>query len=328
VKESYLSQQIKTTGVTGLLIGSMLKQYFILQFKMINRKFSDSGVWPVMGYFISCIIFTGLSVYLFAKTEQAVYVYTLAAVMFAGRLSETRRNEFLKICFGDFRLKQIRMLENMLAVTPFLLFLCFKQLWLIALLVSVLSVLLALASFSTSLNFSIPTPFYNRPFEFTVGFRNTFYLFLVAYVLAGIAAGVGNFNLCIFALLLVFAVTLSYYANPENEYYVWSHSCSPTQFLIGKLKTALLYVTLLVLPVLFILGVAFVNQVPLALLFLVVGYAFLACIVLAKYSAYPSEMSLPQGLVLALCIWFPPALLIVIPYFFNRSTTRLQHLLK
>ncbi len=305
-----------------------MKDYFILQSKLLSRKLSDTGVNPLLGVLLAIALFIGLSVYLFSKVAYAPYVLSLIAIGVISNLSETRRNEFLKICFGDAKFKQLRVVENLIVALPFILFLCYKLLFLFALCLAIVAVLLALSSFSTSLNFTIPTPFYKKPFEFTVGFRNTFYLFAVAYALAIIAVWANNFNLGIFALLFVFAITLSYYAKPENEYFVWSHNLSVNQFLFDKLTTAFLYSTVLALPVVAILGVGFINQLHFALLFLLPGYAFLMCVVLAKYSAYPNEMSLPQGLLLAMCVWFPPALIAVIPYFFIRSGKRLQYLLK
>lgn len=305
-----------------------VKSYFVLQGKLVSRKLSDAGIHPLPGFLLAGLVFLALWVYLFSKVTYAPYVFVLVAVSIISNLSETRRNEFLKICFGDTKFKQLRVIENLIVALPFILFLCYKLLFLFALGLCAFAVLLALLSFKTGLSFTIPTPFYKKPFEFTVGFRNTLYLLMVAYALAGIAVWANNFNLGVFALLFVFAITLSYYSKPENEYFVWSHSLTVNRFLLGKLKTAFLYSTVLILPVLVILGLGFINQIHFALLFLLPGYAFLMGVVLAKYSAYPNEMSLPQGLLLAMCVWFPPALIAVIPYFFIRSGKRLQYLLK
>ena len=58
------------------------------------------------------------------------------------------------------------------------------------------------------------------------------------------------------------------------------------------------------------------------------GYVYLCCIIAARYSSFPYEMGLAQGILLALCIVAPPAAIIILPYFFNRSVERLQPILK
>ena len=207
---------------------------------MINRRFKDAGVEPWLAYIILIVAFIGLSFYLFHKTEFAGYIYELFPLMLAGKLSESRRTEFIKICFGDRKLKEIRILENLIIATPFLIILIFKQQIIPAGILIILTILLALANFRTPVSLTIPTPFSKRPFEFATGFRNSFYLVFAAYALTIIAVSVGNFNLGIFSMLLVFAITLGYYAKPENSYYVWSFSLSPKMFLIRKIKTATL----------------------------------------------------------------------------------------
>jgi len=39
-------------------------------------------------------------------------------------------------------------------------------------------------------------------------------------------------------------------------------------------------------------------------------------------------MNITQGVLLALCIWFPPILVVLIPYLFKKSENRLSSLLK
>ena len=305
-----------------------MKEYLLLQCRMNNRKLRDAGLPPVLGYVLIVAAFVGLSYYLFSKSQYAQYIYPLLALTLLSPLAETRRCEFLKTTFGDAQYRQLRILENLILVLPFVLFLLYKQVFLLAGVLPVAAALLALNTYSSSLQYTIPTPFGRKPFEFAVGFRGTFFLYIIAYGLAGIAAAVGNFNLGIFALLMVFAITLSYYSTPEDEYYVWQHSYSPKAFLFMKYKTAVQYATLLSLPALAILGIAFYTDIHYILLFQILGYAYIACMIAAKYSAYPNEMNVPQAVLLAFAICFPPVLLIVFPYFLSRAMQRLQPILK
>lgn len=305
-----------------------MKAYFELQYKILNRRCTDAGIAPAAAYIIFAAAFTALSLYLFHKTKYAAPVYLLTALSITGKLAEIKRNDFLRICFGDDKLKKIRITENLIVIAPFLMFLLYKQLFTAALILAVLAIILALLNFSTTLNMVIPTPFYKKPFEFTTGFRNTFYLIVAAYVLAVIAVVAANFNLGIFAMLLVFAVILGYYAKPENEYYVWIYSLSPEKFLLEKIKTALLYSSLLVLPVALLLGIFFPQHLAALLLFLTAGWLFLIGMIVSKYASYPDELNITQGLLLAFCIGLPPLLLILIPYLFFKSATRLNSLLR
>lgn len=152
-----------------------MKEYFELQYTMANRRFKDTWLEPLFAYIILAVGFVGLSIYLFHKTEFAQYVYVLLALTLIGKLSETRRTDFLKICFGDLKLKKIRVTENLICSLPFLIFLLYNQRFLSALLLCILTIILALVNFRAEINFTLWTPFSKRPFEFTTGFRNTFY---------------------------------------------------------------------------------------------------------------------------------------------------------
>jgi hypothetical protein len=57
------------------------------------------------------------------------------------------------------------------------------------------------------------------------------------------------------------------------------------------------------------------------------GLLFLWTIILAKYSAYPGEMNLPEGMAIAFSLLFPPLLLAIIPFFYLKSITKLKFLL-
>ena len=295
---------------------------------MTNRRFKDTGFEPILAYLILTIGFVGLSIYLFHKTEFAEYIFLLSALTLISKLSETRRTEFLKICFGDTKLKKIRVTENLIYSLPFLIFLLYKQLFFSVLLLFVLTTILALVNFRTTINFTLWTPFSKRPFEFTTSFRNTFYLFFAAYALTAIAVSVNNFNLGVFAMLLVFATTLSYYTKPENEYYVWTYNVNAKEFLFSKIKTAILFSTSLALPIAIVIAIFYPQNIGILSLFFLVGWAFLISVIVSKYSAYPDEMNITQGILLALCIWFPPILVVLIPYLFKKSENRLSILLK
>ena len=297
---------------------------------MTKRTLSD-GLLPITGYLFALFIlpvFIWLSMLLFYATTFAPYVYVFIALYFTSKLSEIKRNDFLKICFGNGRYRKIRILENLIIALPFVIFLVYKQQFYPIIFLVATAVLMALLSFKMTCSITIPTPFHKKPFEFTAGFRNTFFMFIVAYGLAIIAVTVDNFNLGVFSLILIFLTVLSYYLKPENEFFVWSHSFTPVKFLVEKIKTAFLFSFYLCIPVLILLGVFYFENLGILLLVTLSGYLYLTTLILSKYSAYPNEMDLVQAIIISVCLVFPPMLIVVIPFFANKSVNKLKEFLK
>jgi hypothetical protein len=98
-------------------------------------------------------------------------------------------------------------------------------------------------------------------------------------------------------------------------------------FLKNKLLNASKNATLLTAPILITLLTFYTAELALIVVFYLVGLLFLWTIILAKYAAYPAEMNLPEGVVIALSLYFPPLLLAVIPYFYIKSINKLKFLL-
>lgn len=305
-----------------------MKEYFALQFRMLNRKLIAAGIKPIFAYLILTTGFVGVSIQLFRTTTFAEPIFLFTAIALISKLSETRRANFLKICFDEKQYIIIRILENTICTIPFLALLLIKQRFFSAGMLLAFSTLLALLDFRKTFIFTIKTPFSKKPFEFSTGFRNTFYLIFIAYTLTTIAVFVNNFNLGVFAMLFVFATSMSFYTMPENEFFVWVYHSKPKTFLFDKIKTALQYVTWLILPIFCVLTVWYPENIGILLLFLLMGWAFLTSMIVSKYAAYPDEINILQGIFLALCLWLPPLLLLVIPYLFKKSEIRLSSILK
>ena len=306
----------------------MTIEYLKLQLKMASRKIADFGLHPVMGYMLLLLVFVVSSLLLFYKTTFAPYVYVIIALFFTTKLSEIRRNEFLKICFNNGSYRQLRIIENLVVITPFVIFLIYKSQIYPTLMLVGMAILLALLNFKTTYHITLPTPFFKKPFEFTVGFRNTFYLLIIAYFLTVMAIISDNFNLGILALILVFLCILTYYMKPENEYYVWSYRLTPSRFLTTKVQTALLYSSFLIAPIIISLSIFYVQFIGILLIFMLLGYLFLIATISAKYAAYPGELDLARAILLGICFAFPPLLIVIIPFFAHQAVTKLNEILK
>lgn len=294
---------------------------------MLNRSIAELGLNPVLGKVVIALAFLGISWYLFYKTVYAEWIYPFVGLFYLFRLSERERNDFLKLTYPGRQYTTIRMIENFLLISPFVFFLLYEGSLNIAVALFLVSGMLALIHIGGIGHFTLPTPFSRRPFEFPGGFRKTYVLTMLAYLLAGIGIAVGNFNLGVFAMVLVFLNCMYFYYYPERLYYVWIFSSNPQQFLFRKVKTAVGYSTLLSLPIAAGLGLFFNDKLMIVLAFLLLGYLYLMTIILAKYSAFPGRMSLPQELLIAFGIWFPPLLLGVIPFFYIQAVKRLKEVL-
>ena len=304
-----------------------MKEYFQLQFKMLNRSIIDFGLPLLVGYALLTFIFILLSNYLFEKTEFANYIFGLLSFFSITKLNAPKRNDFLKSIFNKQKYRHLRIAENIVYCIPFTLFLLYKKQFVFSVILNVLIIIVTLFNFSTNINVTIPTPFSKKPFEFTTGFRKTFYLFPVAYFLTFISISVNNFNFGIFSMLLIGIICFSYYSKTEDEYFVWNFNLSSKEFLLEKIKTCLIYFTLLSLPIIIALSISFYKDIAVLIIFFVLCYAYLSTIILAKYSSLPKEMNISQGILIAISFAFPPLLIIIIPRFFSQSVKKLNTIL-
>ena len=304
-----------------------MKDYFILQLTMANRKMKEAGMNPAVCYFLMLVLFFLFSEYIFQKTEFAKYLAIFTCMSIQIQLSEKNRTEFLLSTFGDKTKNKLRIIENLIICIPFFIILIYKNQFLEASILLLGSIVFAFLKLQDVFNITLSTPFSKNLFEFSVGFRKTFFIFPIAYILTIIAIKVDNLNLGIFSFLLLFLTTMGFYSKPENEYYVWIYKSNGMLFLKNKLLSASKNVTLLVSPIIITLLLYFTSEFQLVLIFFIAGMLFQWTIILAKYSVYPQEMNLIEGIIIALSFYFPPLLLAIIPFFYKKSIKKLKVIL-
>jgi hypothetical protein len=305
-----------------------MNYYLLLQYTIINRKFKDFGIHPLAGKAITIAAFIILSHFLFSKTEFAVYIYFVAAFSVLLNFTDQTRNDFLRLCFPGKEYFKIRLAENACVVLPFIIFLLIKTQFFMAFLMCCLALFTAVIKSNIKVQYTIPTPFSRKPFEFIKGFRNTFFLFGLYYFITVMAVLVGNFNLGIFTLLFVFMTILSFYIQPENPYYVWIFNLNPKRFLTKKIKTGFVHSAVLCFPVIAALAIFFPGELLIIAGFLLLGFISVITIIFAKYAYFPKEISPTQGILIALALYFPPMLLFVLPFFYLQSIKRLNEILE
>jgi len=300
-----------------------MKEHFFLQYKMLNRKLIDFGIPLLFAYSIIPIAFFLLSNKFFSLTKFAPYMYILISLGAISKLNLPKRNNFLKYIFNTNYVK-LRILENLICSLPFLIFLSYKGLFLFVIGLLILACFMTLFKFGINNNFTIPTPFGKTPFEFTVGFRKTFYMFIIAYFLTFMSVSANNFNLGIFSIILVSLTCLSYYFKPENEYFVWNFNMSSKQFLIEKIKNCFISFTILTAPIMITMIVFFFKDSLLLISFFFLCFIYLATNILVKYSTYPHVISLYKGILFFCSIFFPPILIGIILYCYKQSIKNLN----
>lgn len=304
-----------------------MNYYFGIQFKRISRWFEYLGVPPILGFVLSIALFIAASYFLFFKLAFAEWVYLLIAIYSLFELGNIPRAQLIKGMFLDPQFRKIRFIENCLVALPFALFLIVQlQIYLAIALVS-LAVLLSLFELKSVFQKVIPTPFKKIPFESIIGFRKYFWFVLLCYGIGIQAVVVDNFNLGLFSLASIFFTTMSFYAKPEKIKFVWIFDCSINSFLGKKILQAIQAATILAIPSLLLLSISFYDRILLVLLIQLIGSLLVGAMILVKYSAYPYEINLPQGIFIVLSIWLPPMLLLVIPIFYIQSKKRLKEFL-
>lgn len=311
-----------------ILKNNCLKYYFLLQYKRVYRLFKDFGIEPFLGYPILLFLFYWMSMSVFDSVLYANYIYVFISAVVAYALSSSEQRDFLKQHFSVINYRKFIVFANVLKVSPFALFLLYKAYVVEALLVYILAFFVSFMPKTGKLSVILPTPFGKKPAEFVIGFRKTFWLFLLIYGLAIIAVYVGNFNLGAFALIAVFLVCSRYYMKLDPEFYIWVHAMNSKEFIKYKITIALRYSLGLSIPVGSILGVFYPNQMHFILFFLSMGCLYLSMYVLIRYAFQQQGLEILQGVIGALCIIFPPVMIIAIPYFYKKAIQNLNVLLK
>jgi hypothetical protein len=305
----------------------MIAYHFRLQAKRIHRMVCSMGLHPLVNYSIILALFGAVSFSLFSHRTKILVAYVFIAFQVLSLQSKPAYHNFLKQLYTRSDLYRIRILENLLIALPFSLMLLVSAYYYVALGVLLVSLVMALSTQRLEWQIVLPTPFYRHPFEFTAGFRMSFLLVLGGYYLTYISIHHVNPGIGIFVIYVLGILAALYHSYPEDLHYVWIFSCRAARFLQYKLLIAWGYTTLLSIPALLPLALAFPDSLGLILTAYGLGLAVAATGVLCKYAAFPQEISLREGLPLMFAIMFPPFLLFLLPYFYLTALRRLKEIL-
>ena len=305
-----------------------MKYYFKLQYIRLIRWLTNIGIIPILGLLIALALFLALSKMLFYKTEYAKWIYSIIAISLMFKLGDIKRNNELSNIFKKKDYFLLRIIENCLVTAPFQIYLLFEKEFFLGLLLVPMSIVFTLFKTNQHWIKTIPTPFKKLPFEFIVGFRKTFWLTAITYFLIIKAIQVNNYNLGLFGLGLIFLTSMFYYQKPEPEYYIWIYPSKVNHFLKRKFITSIICVSILSVFAFIGIIIGFPQNWLTTVFVFLSGYLFLGSMIVAKYSAYPYEMNIPQVFLYISSLMFPPMLLITIWIFYSQSKKRLKPILE
>ncbi len=309
------------------LESSAIKFYIRLRKRIIDRKLVEFGIQPILAYILAPLFFIAISFFLFYKTEYAVYLYVVYAIFNLLQIGDQKRNDFLKMHFGDAQFRYLRSVENILIVAPFVLFLIYKLEFVAVVILLFAALALSLFNTDVSKKLYFATPFGKYPFEFATGFRKLFPVYLGACFLLAMSVAVSNFNLGLFAFVLVVFLCMSFYSEPENPFYVWIYKKTSMGFLRHKCLVACGYLSILLIPLFLVLTYYFSEYVYICIGALTLSYIYLMALIVFKYVRFPQQLSLGQVILLTLSYLFPPLLLFTLIYYLPKANRNLEEYL-
>ncbi len=305
----------------------VVKFYLKLQKLRFLRKIDRLQIPLILALILLIGGFTALSSALFMTIKNFQYIYAGLALYNPLSLSNSKHAYFLRTTYTKKDYHRIRITENLLLLSPFVIMLFIAGSALLslgALIVCLASIYFDPVKFEAK---PIPTPFYKHPFEFIIGFRLSFYLIFFGYYLSYTAYRYSNFYLSIFVILALSILSLFYYLKIEEPYFVWVFKLTPNKFLLYKLKEAVLsYFGLALIPTLTSILIDS-NGLHLIGLALFLGISIVLTAVVSKYSAFPDEPSLKEGMLLLFTVLFPGFSIIAFPYFYYRAKKQLKGIL-
>jgi hypothetical protein len=147
------------------------------------------------------------------------------------------------------------------------------------------------------------------------------------YGVGWVSIAVGNGELGVLTILMAFYICLNYYNMLESDYWVWSHSLTPRQFLHQKIRYAIIQSSWLVLPIGLPMVIVFSPYWAVIALFWCLGYVFLAFAIIQKYTVFPEAVNVGHALLMVICIMFFPIVFIILPMLYVRALKNLAHIL-
>lgn len=305
-------------------MNKLLTSYFKLHFTLLLRSVRSTGIPLAL---CGAVFFATLFGLWWYALEHVLEVFCISLLILFTALSPlgySDRTDFLKTTFSTVPFLIIRGIENAVVALPIALSLFFAHQIVYAFGVMVFALLWALVKNKHTSTYVLPTPFRNHPFEFISGFRQTWFMLLLPLALVYLSRAHDNINFALFGLVLYYLVFMTYYQRQEPQYFVWSYMGRAQSFLWKKMVMVLLHSSMVVsLP--FLLTIFyFPSAFFYCLAACLFGLSVLLTQLFAKYATFPHQATGAQAVYVGLCIWFPPMVLVIMPYLYMKAEKNLH----
>lgn len=270
----------------------MVSYYISLRLKQFARFFSFNGIHPFIGMIILFLLFTIVSVAIFQKLPYAVWVYLVLALFSLLELQPPMMNAMLRHQVRPGTFFKAKLLENILIVIPFVVFLGCKMQWGAAALLLLIVVPYSYYSFSlpkAKLR-ALPSPFPAHAFEYHNMFRMVMPVYVIYLLLLVVGVISGNFYVMLVPFFLLLFVMQMAYGLPEDVSYIWLYRCTAARFLQKKLLVLLLSYSCTFLPFLLTALIFYTSSFGIAVLCFITGLIALTGALFIKYQFYPSVL--------------------------------------
>ena len=283
---------------------------------------------PVVAIVMAVSFFVGASWLVMEQMDGGEWIMASLAAVLAFSLNTASKQELLLSIFNHRKYYQIRWIENMVGLLPFLLVLLSYQAYWFGLMLVPLATLMIFLPARSKVSLVIPTPFGRIPFEPIVGFRRWFIAIGLIYFVFVMGIRSENFNLAVVALPLLALLTMAFYYEPEEEQIVWNYRLGYKSFIRRKLVNSLVTYFLLSSAAVILLLVFHLDSLLVVLVVWFVGMVYLQLLILTKYTVYPNEIGISQAIYLAIALWLPVSLFYFFPAFNKQARTQLKGLLE
>lgn len=293
----------------------------------IKRQMEDFGIKPSIGLIIGSVLFGMLSHLVFLKTEYAPLILIAISSSMILNKSTTRKEAMMRQIYSSSTYLQIMTVENCIIAIPFIITLLLHQYLIYAALLFLISIALSLVPKIQFGNKAIQSPYYHWPYEFSIGFRRTYILLFFLLIIFCIGLYVENYNLSLVIILIIQLIFMSYYIEADEHYAIWLHKPCAKKFLSKKILIALWYSFASTFLLVILLLISNPNDYILILGLYLLSFIFLVSIILMRYACYPRAINIPEIIIMILAVIFPPLLLIIIPFYIQKSLDKIKLIL-
>jgi len=296
--------------------------YYTVQWRRIQRWFSEIGVSSVIGIPLLLIAVAVSIAYVNSKTMYAPYILLIAYGAIVHWAITRQVDPFSSVIPR----KKILLIKTGIAIAcmiPFVINYVYTQQYLYILALPFIALALSMVRVQHTSVWDIWTPFKKIPFESIIFFRRFVLFFPIAGYVLFQAIQVENYNLaaaCIFFLSMFY---ISVIALTEEEYYVWIYNKTPNAFLLHKLKHLTVSYYALCAPFLVFTIYFFMSTWHMSVILTIVLWLYLTLILFLKYTVFPKTINVLEVLILSACVLIPPLLLLAVPWSFRKATRTL-----